>query len=326
MTVTVTVTWTCLEKVGSARAGSRDQRHGGRRRDRQGPADQRRRADVRRGTQALHRGDQRGGPRREGGRRHRDRGHGLPRRRRGLHVQLADPRGSRPGCEFVVQEEWTEYTGFLEEGCDAALFVGMHAMAGTADGVLNHTVSGQSWHNLCFNGTPVGETGINAALCGTWGCPVLLVTGDEASCREGKELLGDGLTTVSVKKGLGQLSARMHRPRAGARADRRRREAGALRPESGRAVRPRQALRGQGRVQAHDRGPPNALPARRRVPRRPHDRLQGRRLVDGLEAVLLRRPLGLHDDDRRRVQRRQDIRRHGADPGSQRRPWDGRHV
>ena len=36
-----------------------------------------------------------------------------------------------PDCEFVVQEDWTEYTGFLEEGCDAALFVGMHAMAGT---------------------------------------------------------------------------------------------------------------------------------------------------------------------------------------------------
>ena len=37
-----------------------------------------------------------------------------------------------PACEFVVQEEWTGYTGFLEEGCDAALFVGMHAMAGHA--------------------------------------------------------------------------------------------------------------------------------------------------------------------------------------------------
>jgi len=94
------------------------------------------------------------------------------------------PEELDPACEYVVQEEWTEYTGFLEEGCDAALFVGMHAMAGTADGVLNHTVSGQAWQNLWFNGTQVGETGINAALCGTWGCPVLLVTGDEASCRE----------------------------------------------------------------------------------------------------------------------------------------------
>jgi D-amino peptidase len=113
-----------------------------------------------------------------------------------------------PDCEFVVQDEWTEYTEFLEQGCDAALFVGMHAMAGTPDGVLSHTVSAQAWQSLKFNGTPVGETGINAALCGHWGCPVLLVTGDRAVCREGRELLGDALTTVEVKVGLGRFSAR----------------------------------------------------------------------------------------------------------------------
>jgi D-amino peptidase len=117
-----------------------------------------------------------------------------------------------PHCEYVVQEEWTEYTGFLESGCDAALFVGMHAMAGTTDGVLSHTVSGQAWQNLRFNGTLVGETGINAALCGHWGVPVVLVTGDRAVCLEGRELLGDGLTTVEVKQGLGRFSARMHTP------------------------------------------------------------------------------------------------------------------
>jgi D-amino peptidase len=117
-----------------------------------------------------------------------------------------------PGCEYVVQQEWTEYTGFLESGCDAALFVGMHAMAGAADGVLSHTVSGQAWQNLRFNGTLVGETGINAALCGQWGVPVVLVTGDRAVCVEGRELLGDGLTTVEVKEGLGRFSARMLPP------------------------------------------------------------------------------------------------------------------
>src|ERR687891_1776747 len=113
-----------------------------------------------------------------------------------------------PDCEFVVQQEWTEYTGFLEQGCDAALFVGMHAMAGTPDGVMNHTVSGQSWLNLSFNGTLVGETGINAALCGQWGCPVLLVTGDRAVCEEATGLLGGGLTTVAVKEGIGSHGAR----------------------------------------------------------------------------------------------------------------------
>jgi D-amino peptidase len=111
-------------------------------------------------------------------------------------------------CEYVVQEHWTHYTHFLEQGCDAALFVGMHARAGTPDGVLNHTVFDQSWQNLWFNGQVVGETGINAALCGNWGCPVLLVTGDAAVCREARELLGDGLTTVAVKTGLGRFGAR----------------------------------------------------------------------------------------------------------------------
>jgi D-amino peptidase len=123
------------------------------------------------------------------------------------------PEELDPDCEYVVQENWTEYTGFLEEGVDACLLVGMHAMAGADDGVMNHTVSGPDYQNLWFNGTKVGETGINAALCGTWGCPVLLVTGDGASCREAQELLGDGLTTVSVKEGIGIRSARLLPPK-----------------------------------------------------------------------------------------------------------------
>ena len=106
-----------------------------------------------------------------------------------------------PACEYVVQSSWTEYTGFLEAGCDACLLVGMHAMAGTPDGVLSHTVSGREWRSLRFNGVLVGETGINAALCGNWNCPVLLVTGDEATRREATAQLGDGPTTVAVKTG-----------------------------------------------------------------------------------------------------------------------------
>jgi D-amino peptidase len=113
-----------------------------------------------------------------------------------------------PACQYVVQDSWTQYSGFLEEGCDACLLVGMHAMAGTPDGVLSHTVSGREWRSLRFNGVLVGETGINAAFCGTWNCPVLLVTGDGASCREATELLGEGLTTVAVKWGIGRNSAR----------------------------------------------------------------------------------------------------------------------
>lgn len=127
------------------------------------------------------------------------------------------PEDLDPACEYVVQDEWTEYTELLEQGCDAALFVGMHARAGTAQGVMSHTISGRDFQNLWFNDVLVGETGINAALCGTWGCPVLMVTGDEAACAEARALIGDGLTTVAVKRGLGAHSARML-PAARARA------------------------------------------------------------------------------------------------------------
>ncbi len=117
-----------------------------------------------------------------------------------------------PDCEWVAHHPWSRYTELLEQGCDAALFVGMHARAGTPDGVLCHTISTTSWRNLWFNDDLVGETGINAALCGHYDCPVLLVTGDEAVCREAKELLGDGLTTVAVKRGLSRFSARQIPP------------------------------------------------------------------------------------------------------------------
>lgn len=122
------------------------------------------------------------------------------------------PEQLDPDCEWVAHHPWSRYTELLEQGCDAVLLVGMHARAGTPDGVLCHTISTTTWQNLWFNDDLVGETGINAALCGHYGCPVLLVTGDEAVCREARELLGDGLTAVAVKRGLSRFSARQIPP------------------------------------------------------------------------------------------------------------------
>ncbi len=117
------------------------------------------------------------------------------------------------GAEYVSGSPWGRYTKPLEEGCDAALLVGMHAKAGTPDGVLCHTVSGTEWTNCWFNDTLVGESGINAALSGHWNVPVLLATGDEATCRECTDLLGKGLTTVAVKKGINRYSAQQLPPK-----------------------------------------------------------------------------------------------------------------
>ena len=111
-------------------------------------------------------------------------------------------------CDFVVQDEWTEYTEFLEAGVDGALFVGMHAMAGARRGVMNHTVSGRSGRTSGSTARSSARPASTPRLCGTWGCPVLLVTGDTAACAEATDLLGPGLVTVPVKIGITSQSAR----------------------------------------------------------------------------------------------------------------------
>ena len=85
--------------------------------------------------------------------------------------------------------------------------VGYHARNNVVDGVLAHTISSAQCRNLWFNDVLVGEVGVNGALCGHYGCPVLLVTGDVAVCREATDLFGAGLTTVAVKRGLSKYSA-----------------------------------------------------------------------------------------------------------------------
>jgi D-amino peptidase len=117
-----------------------------------------------------------------------------------------------PQVEWVARHAWGRYTGMFETGCDCALMVGMHAKAGTPDGVMCHTISTTTWRDLRFNGTSVGEFGINAAVCGHHGVPVILITGDAAVCREGKSLLGEALHAVAVKQGLGRYSARQIAP------------------------------------------------------------------------------------------------------------------
>ncbi|HZT43837.1 MAG TPA: M55 family metallopeptidase [Chthonomonadaceae bacterium] len=121
------------------------------------------------------------------------------------------PEQLESGAEYVLGYAWARYMAPLEAGCDAALFVGAHAMAGTPDGVLCHTVSSQAWYNARINDTLVGESGIVAALCGDYDCPAVFVSGDTATCREVRELVGERVVEAPVKVGLGRYSAR-HMP------------------------------------------------------------------------------------------------------------------
>ncbi|MGB5933334.1 MAG: M55 family metallopeptidase [Anaerolineae bacterium] len=94
---------------------------------------------------------------------------------------------------------------------DAAFFIGYHAQAGTKDSVIAHTVSGRIYQ-VRLNGEPIGETGLNAALAGYFGVPVVLVTGDRLLVEEAKVLLGPSLETVIVKEGYGTRAAKCLSP------------------------------------------------------------------------------------------------------------------
>src|SRR5258708_5775640 len=117
------------------------------------------------------------------------------------------PDSLESGAQYIFGYPWARYIAPFEQGCDAILFVGAHAMAGTPDGVLCHTVSSESWHNAWINDTLVGESGILAAIAGFWDVPAVFVSGDEATCREVTGLLGEEVTTAPVKRGLGRFSA-----------------------------------------------------------------------------------------------------------------------
>lgn len=116
------------------------------------------------------------------------------------------------GAEWVLGYPWARYVEPLQTGCDAIIFVGAHARAGTPDGVLSHTVSSELWYEASINGVPVGESGILAAIAGVWDVPTAFVAGDSATVREVKDLLGDDVHGVPVKQGLGRFSARSMSP------------------------------------------------------------------------------------------------------------------
>lgn len=94
----------------------------------------------------------------------------------------------------------------VDSGVDAALFIGYHARVGSLNAILDHTWSSIRVNNLWLNGRLVGEFGLNSAVCGHFGVPVLMVTGDQTVCAEAKEWV-QGVYTAVVKKAVGRFSA-----------------------------------------------------------------------------------------------------------------------
>ncbi|MFJ3577638.1 M55 family metallopeptidase [Streptomyces rubiginosohelvolus] len=126
----------------------------------------------------------------------------------------------------------------LDEETDAALFVGYHVRAGEGPGVLAHTMNGEILDVRVTGRAPdeevrgtgrapgegvqvtapkpgedsrttarsLGEIGLNAAMAGHLGVPVVLLSGDDAACAEAAALIPEAVT-VPVKEALGMAAA-----------------------------------------------------------------------------------------------------------------------
>jgi D-amino peptidase len=116
-------------------------------------------------------------------------------------VERMDPRGvyETPRAGHLMPA--------LDESFDGVILLGHHAMAGTADAFLDHTMSSRSWFAYTLNGREMGEIGIEAAWAGHFRTPVIAVTGDEAAAAEARDFLGD-IPCATVKRANGRNRAR----------------------------------------------------------------------------------------------------------------------
>jgi len=126
--------------------------------------------------------------------------------------QAVIPHLMEPGAKYITGKPrpGAGNLSTLDSSFAGMVMVGFHAMMGTPDGVLNHTQSSKTEHRYWYNGVESGELAQNAMIAGYYGVPVIMVTGDEATCREARKFFGNGPVTVPVKKGLSREAALLY--------------------------------------------------------------------------------------------------------------------
>lgn len=134
----------------------------------------------------------------------------------GHGLQAFVPHLMEPGAKYITCEPGAKHPSdppgrYIMWGLDRSyagfIIVGQHAMMGTPDGVLHHTQSSRGENRYWYNGVESGEMAQVAAYAGHFGVPPILISGDEAACRESRKFFGESCVTVAVKRGLGRQAA-----------------------------------------------------------------------------------------------------------------------
>ncbi len=100
------------------------------------------------------------------------------------------------------------YPGVLmtvDEHYAAIAFLGQHARANSAGGVMAHSYSSLGIETMMVNGKPVGEIETRAALAGAFDTPVIFLAGDQAAANDLRAIV-PGAELAVVKKGYGEYA------------------------------------------------------------------------------------------------------------------------
>jgi D-amino peptidase len=113
----------------------------------------------------------------------------------GRNIDIARlPRGVRAGCgKPPYRADWA---GGLDASCAGLILQGFHSMEG-AGHLLSHTYE-PDFKAIHINGKLVGEIGMETAVAGDFGVPLVMVVADSAGTAEARALV-PGVVTVDTK-------------------------------------------------------------------------------------------------------------------------------
>lgn len=119
-------------------------------------------------------------------------------------------------ADVMVVRSWPRPLGMME-GIDstfhAAILLGYHSSSVALTGVRAHTISSARITKIALNGTAMPEGGINAAIAGHFGVPVVMISGDDAAVAEVRAIVGDVEGAV-VKRAISFHAATTMTPEA----------------------------------------------------------------------------------------------------------------
>lgn len=131
-------------------------------------------------------------------------GHGRNRQAAFTRVTL-DPRAVH---KKLIRGAPLRFEG-LDEKMRGVLMVGQHAMAGTLNGFLDHSQCPKEICRYLINGVEHGEMSQFALFAGSYGVPLVHVSGDEALCAEAHRLF-PWVRHTATKRGTGWATCKLY--------------------------------------------------------------------------------------------------------------------